>query len=266
MPKPLLAICAGVCLVLLLLLGWFQWRETDRQRQAAVDAEAAARAALEAAGSTNVALASEDEALRARVGELEKAATAAVEAVKAKDSVEKEMRSALNSKEVTITELQGRLTVNILDRVLFDSGRAQLRPEGQAILLKVAKVLSGAAARRVEVIGHTDNIPIRTRTVDGFTDNWTLSQGRALAAARFLIDQGGLAPNRLSAAGCSEYRPIADNATPEGRARNRRIEVVVLPEGWLKENGPASTGGPSGAAPAAGQAGAAAQPPGAGQP
>lgn len=226
MPKPVLIIGAVVCLLLLLLLGWLDWRRMGEQRDAALREAAALHDQLAAAAATNATVETEVQGLRAHAAELERAAS---EAAKARDTLETQMRSALDTKDVTISALQGRLTVNILDQVLFDSGRALLRPEGQAILQKVGKVLEQFPGRRVEVVGHTDNTPVRGRTPEGFTDNWGLSAGRALSAVRFLIESG-LQPARCSAAGCGEFRPVADNASNEGKARNRRIEVIVLPD------------------------------------
>jgi chemotaxis protein MotB len=141
--------------------------------------------------------------------------------------LETEMRSALESRDVTISELAGKLTVNILDRVLFASGEADITVEGQAVLRKVADVLGSFSDRQVQVIGHTDNVPIRTAR---FPSNWELSAARAIAAVRFLSEQADVDPRRLGALGYGEFHPIADNATSEGRAQNRRIAIVILPE------------------------------------
>lgn len=140
--------------------------------------------------------------------------------------LESELRSVLESRDVAVSDLQGRLTVTILDRILFDSGDATLKPEGMRVLDEVAKVLARYTNRPVQVFGHTDNVPIRLR----FPSNWELSMARALAAVRYLTEKAGVDPKRLSAVGCGEHQPIADNTTPEGRARNRRIALVVLPE------------------------------------
>jgi chemotaxis protein MotB len=140
--------------------------------------------------------------------------------------LEDEMRSALESRDVTISNLQGKLTVNILDRVMFDSGEAILKPDGESVLRKVAGLLAGHPELKIQVIGHTDNVPIRTR----FPSNWELSAARALAAVHFLTEKAGVDPRRVGAAGYGEYRPIADNSTAEGRARNRRIAIAILPE------------------------------------
>jgi chemotaxis protein MotB len=147
-------------------------------------------------------------------------------ATKTQASLEDEMRQALESKEVTISELKGKLTVNILDRILFDSGEAELKPEGQKILEKIASVVTSHTNRQMHVIGHTDDVPIRRK----FASNWELSTARATAAVRFLQERAGVNPRRLGALGYGEFHPIAPNTTAEGRAKNRRIEVVILPE------------------------------------
>lgn len=142
--------------------------------------------------------------------------------------LEEEMRAALESKDVTISQLQGKLTVNILDRILFDSGEAVLRPAGEAVLQKIAGILAQHPALKIHVVGHTDNVPIRGGARSRFASNWELSTARALAAVRFLTDNAGVDPRRLGAVGYGEFRPVADNATSEGRAKNRRIAITIL--------------------------------------
>jgi len=140
--------------------------------------------------------------------------------------LEDEMRSDLESRDVTISNLQGRLTVNILDRVMFNSGEAVVKPDGEAVLRKIVSLLAGHPELKIHVIGHTDNVPIRGR----FASNWELSTARALAAVHFLTEKAGVDPRRVGAVGYGEYRPIADNSTAEGRARNRRIAITILPD------------------------------------
>jgi len=101
-----------------------------------------------------------------------------------------------------------------------------LKAEGQQILEKIAGVLDQHTNRQVHVIGHTDDVPIRRK----FASNWELSTARATAAVRFLQERAGFDPRRLGALGYGEFHPIASNSTAEGRAKNRRIEVVILPE------------------------------------
>jgi chemotaxis protein MotB len=160
-------------------------------------------------------------ALQTQVADLEKQKETAGQMAK---GLENEMRSDLESKDVTISNLQGKLTVNILDRVMFDSGEAILQPDGESVLRKIAALLAAHPELKIHVIGHTDNVPIRAR----FPSNWELSTARALAAVHFLTEKAGLDPHRVGAVGYGEYRPIADNATPEGRAKNRRIAITIL--------------------------------------
>ncbi len=151
-------------------------------------------------------------------------------ATRSQQNLEAEMRRAIESKDITISELQGKLTVDILERVLFDSGEAKLKPEGEQILRRVAVVLAQYPTRQVHVIGHTDNIPIRAASWSRYPSNWELSTARATAAVRFLSEEAGVDPRRLGAVGYGEFRPVAENESPEGRAKNRRIALVVLSE------------------------------------
>lgn len=227
MPKTVWLFAGVLSALFLAAIGLVNIRESSAARRAAVEEARAAAAIAEAHSRTNAALAAELEALRSQAAELERQVQ---QAAAERSSLENQMRTELESRDVTISELQGRLTIDILDRVLFDSGESDLKPEGQQVLLKVARLLQQHTNRQVQVVGHTDNVPIHTRTRGGYTDNWGLSAGRATAAVRFLQEQARVDPRRLAAVGLGEFRPIADNATPEGRARNRRIAVVILPE------------------------------------
>jgi chemotaxis protein MotB len=140
------------------------------------------------------------------------------------------LKQEIEAKEVKITELEGRLTVNLMDKVLFDSGKAEVKKVGRDVLSKIAgNLLNKYPDRAVLVEGHTDNVPIGSELRARFPTNWELSTARATAAVRYLQDHGGVSPERLSAIGYSEYRPIASNDTEEGRAKNRRIEIILLP-------------------------------------
>lgn len=152
------------------------------------------------------------------------------EVTRGQQQMENQMRDALKTKDVTISELQGKLTVNILDRILFDSGQAELKPEGEAILTQIAEVLAKFPERQIYVIGHTDNVPIRSTVFSRYPTNWELSTARATAAVRYLTEKAGVDPQRLAAVGYGEHHPVADNSTPEGRSKNRRIAIVVMPE------------------------------------
>lgn len=151
-------------------------------------------------------------------------------ATKSSKSLEDEMRADLESKDVTISKLQGKLTVNIVDRVMFDSGEAVLKPDGEVVMRKIAAILQEHPQLAIHVIGHTDNVPIRPNAQSRFASNWELSAARALAAVHFLTEKAGVDPKRVGAVGYGEFRPVADNSTPEGRAKNRRIAITILPE------------------------------------
>jgi len=140
------------------------------------------------------------------------------------------MRAQLESKDVTISQLQGKLTVTIVDRVMFDSGEAELKPDGASVMQKIATLLAGHPELKIHVIGHTDNVPIRPTAQSRFASNWELSTARALAAVHFLTEKAGVDARRVGAVGYGEFRPIADNATTEGRAKNRRIAITILPD------------------------------------
>jgi chemotaxis protein MotB len=156
-------------------------------------------------------------------------------------TLEDEMRYQLESKDVTISKLQGKLTVNILDRVMFDSGEAVLKPDGEAVMQKIAAILKEHQKLSIHVVGHTDNVPIRLGGHSRFASNWELSAARALAAVHFLTEEAGVDPRRLGAVGYGEFRPVADNSTPEGRAKNRRIAITILPDEWVPPDGAPTT-------------------------
>ena len=166
-------------------------------------------------------------ALQSKVADLEQEKNAAAQMAK---GLENEMRADLESRDVTISNLQGKLTVNILDRVMFDSGEAILKPAGESVMRKVAAILAGHPQLKIHVIGHTDNVPIRPEARSRFASHWELSTARALAAVHFLTEKAGVDPRRVGAVGYGEYRPLADNSTAEGRARNRRIAITILPD------------------------------------
>lgn len=233
---PRQAFIAATIITALLLyaaLGFLLWHRNLELKQANAQLEAVIADLNTARTTTETNLAQvrilqdQLDKAQARIADLERQTE---EATRSQKLLESEMRRAIESKDVTISELQGKLTVNILDRILFDSGEATLKPEGEEMLRKIATVLARFPNRQVHVIGHTDNVPIRASARHRYPSNWELSTARATAAVRFLTEQGGVDPRRIGAVGYGEFRPIADNSTPEGRAQNRRIAIVVLSE------------------------------------
>lgn len=139
------------------------------------------------------------------------------------------LKSEISAGEIQITQLKGKLTVNMVDRILFDSGQAELKPAGRKIMDRLGGVLINVSDKDIRIEGHTDNVPIGGELKNRFPTNWELSTARATAVARFLQDTAKIPPIRLLAAGFGEYRPVAPNDRAESRALNRRIEIVLVP-------------------------------------
>ena len=238
MPKKTWIIASVISVLALAgLLGFSLWSQ-KQHLEAAQAAVSSARAELDQQQAEAELLKTEIAENQNLIDDLRKEKESAVQAQK---TLGDEMKAALQSKDVTISELQGKLTVNILDRILFDSGEAEVKPEGQKVLEQVASVLVQYPKRQIHVIGHTDDVPISASLRHRFATNWELSTARATAAVRFLEEKAGVDPRRLGAVGFGEFHPVADNSNPEGRAKNRRIAIVVLPEEMTVGDAPALT-------------------------
>jgi chemotaxis protein MotB len=125
--------------------------------------------------------------------------------------------------------MKNRLTMTMVDKILFPSGSADISKEGKLVLDKVVNILKDVKDRRIQVEGHTDNVRIYSAIKTKYPTNWELSTARATQVVRYLQEAGGLDPAVLSATGYSEYQPVAPNDTDEGKSKNRRIEIVLLP-------------------------------------
>ena len=139
------------------------------------------------------------------------------------------MRSEISRGEITISELQGKLTVNLVEKILFDSGSAEIKSGGKEVLSKVGTILNDVKDKEIRVEGYSDNLPISPRLQSIYPSNWELSSARAISVVQFLRNTLNVPGERLSASGFAEFRPIADNNTPEGRAQNRRIQIILAP-------------------------------------
>jgi chemotaxis protein MotB len=133
----------------------------------------------------------------------------------------------MNDQDINIKVDKGVVFVDISDKMLFTSGKYDIRPEAKVVLGKVATVLKAQSHLEFMVEGHTDNVKYKRPPL---LDNWDLSVKRATSVVRVLQAQYGLDPTKITAAGRSEYMPIASNDTPEGRATNRRTRIVILPQ------------------------------------
>ena len=131
--------------------------------------------------------------------------------------------------ELTISNLEGQLSVNLLNKILFDSGKTVIKKEGQKVLKTLGDVLSKFPDKALQIAGHTDNVQISERLRERYPSNWELSTARATSVVHFLQDKVGLLGGRMIAAGYSEYQPVASNEEAEGRAQNRRIQILLVP-------------------------------------
>jgi chemotaxis protein MotB len=145
------------------------------------------------------------------------------------DQLVQDMQSEIAQGQIQITRLADRLSVSMVDRILFPSGEADITPAGIRVLQRVGNILKTTEGKVIRVEGHTDNVAISDRLKGTFPTNWELSTARASNVVRFLQDTVGIDPARLQAVGLSEYHPIASNTTVKGRSQNRRIEIALLP-------------------------------------
>ena len=165
---------------------------------------------------------------RADIEKISKLKNELSELERAKAELEDRLKNEINDKEVKVEMMERGLVITFVAEVLFDSGKAELRNDASAKLEKVSSVLNSTVLDlNVGIEGHTDNDPIK---YSGWKSNWELSTARALGVLHFLIDQQAIEASRLSATGYGEYKPVAFNDTKEGRLKNRRVEIVILPK------------------------------------
>jgi chemotaxis protein MotB len=145
-----------------------------------------------------------------------------------------QLKKEVSEGQVTISQYEDKLTVNVAEKIFFDSGSAELKPGGKEVLGKVGRIVKGLTDKVIRVEGHTDNVPISKSLRATYPTNWELSAARAITVVRFLQEHAGVPPEMLMAAGFGEYRPIAPNDTPENKQKNRRIEIVLQKKDILK--------------------------------
>jgi chemotaxis protein MotB len=174
-------------------------------------------------------LKTKDAAIRAKESELKAKEVKVKEQSDSFTRMQEAMKAELNSKQVALKELEGKLTLTMVESILFDSGKADVKNEGVETLQKVADVLKKTTDQEIIVAGFTDNVQIGGRLAKIYPTNWELSAARAISVVKILMADG-VDPKVISAAGYGEFRPVADNDTPEGRAKNRRMEIILMPK------------------------------------
>ncbi len=161
-------------------------------------------------------------------------------AVALRAEVERALAPELAAGYLQLIEDPRGLVIEVPEAGAFDVGQADLAPEAAQMLTRVATMLT-TLPNAVRIEGHSDTTPIRTSQ---YASNWELSTARATRVVEFLVTTAGLAPSRLSAAGYAEFKPRAANDTPAGRARNRRVDLVLLNEQTTRAEEPAGSARP----------------------
>ncbi|MDP1948880.1 MAG: OmpA family protein [Nitrospirota bacterium] len=149
---------------------------------------------------------------------------------KTHDDLAKSLQDEIAKGDIKLKQVRDRLTINMVDRVLFDSGQAQVKPAGLKVLKQVSDVLKKLSDKQIRIEGHTDNVPIGVKLREKFPTNWELSTARATSVVRYLIEEGGVDRTMMAAGGYADTQPQEGNETEAGKAANRRIEIVLYPK------------------------------------
>jgi chemotaxis protein MotB len=144
-------------------------------------------------------------------------------------TIETSLKDQIAAQEVEVIKGENGLKVILVDKILFDSGSADVNLRGKELLRVLAKSMNENQNQNIVIEGHTDNVALTAYLMKRFPSNWELSTARASAVARFFEETGEIDPRRITASGYSYHRPVAANDTAEGRRQNRRIEIVLEP-------------------------------------
>lgn len=177
----------------------------------------------------NANLEAENARLKENIAELKKKEEVVQSESNTYKQLMQEMKGEVAKGQVTISELKGKLTMDVVDKILFASGQAEVKKEGLEVLKRVTDVLKNVKDKSIRIEGHTDNVKIKGALARQYPTNWELSAARAINVTKYLQHQG-IDTALLSATAFGEYKPIANNDTSEGRAKNRRIAIILLPK------------------------------------
>jgi chemotaxis protein MotB len=145
------------------------------------------------------------------------------------NQLEDKIKDEIAKGDIKLSQSGGRLRVDLVDKILFDSGEAVISKRGEGVLSRVGAVLAAMDDKQIQVSGHTDSNPISEKLATQFPTNWELSVSRAVNVVRFLEEKANVPAKNLIATGYGQYHPIASNKSAAGRARNRRIEILLTP-------------------------------------
>jgi len=225
----------------LILLGVGAWAFLQyRERKQAEALTGSAKQEVRSAKAEIAELESRAEQLEAEKEELQTQKADLAKSVQAKDgelselkgtyqSFQDKMKDEIARGEINLEETGGKLRVGLVDKILFDPGEAEIAKRGEDVLARVAEALVAIPDKQIQVSGHTDRMPINSKLIERYPTNWELSAARAIKVVRFLAEKANVPADRLVASGYGEFHPVASNKTPAGRARNRRIEILLTP-------------------------------------
>jgi chemotaxis protein MotB len=144
-----------------------------------------------------------------------------------KNRIEEGLKEQIANQQVKIQDIEGKLKLTFVDKILFNSGSTKINKKGKEILLSFTESIREDRDHNILVEGHTDNVSVGSALKSKFPSNWELSTARSSAVVRYLQEKGGIEPERLSAIGYSYFKPVASNDDEEGRSQNRRIEIIL---------------------------------------
>ena len=147
-----------------------------------------------------------------------------------KRQIETDLKKQIKSHQIKLEEMEGKLKVTFIDKILFDSGSVRINKNGQELLLTLAESLRENHNQNIIIQGHTDNVEIGPELRKFYPTNWELSATRSTTVLRYLIESAGIAPERCAASAYSYYKPVASNQSEAGRKQNRRIEIILVPQ------------------------------------
>jgi len=150
------------------------------------------------------------------------------------DALVKKLSTEVQQGQLQVRQYKNMLSVDVAEQIFFESGQAALKVSGKEVLKKVGEALKSYENKIIRVVGHTDNVPIAKSMQNVFPSNWELSAARATNVVRYL-QEVGVSPERMVASGRGEYQPLAPNDSPEGRQKNRRIEIMLIDQSLAEE-------------------------------
>jgi chemotaxis protein MotB len=199
--------------------------EARKNQAKLVEAQNAAKAAIEREQAAQKALEDAKASLTSAQASLEKTTAQKTD----DEKLIAQLKGELGSSNGDVAGAGGAITVTMVDKILFKPGEAEMTADGENVLRKLGAAIK-ESGKLVEVLGHADTTPVKSEIKALYPSNWELSSARATHVVRFLEEQGGVPGKMLKASGYGSGRPVASNATPAGRAKNRRIEILLLPD------------------------------------